>query len=226
MYIITAVPLVAIPRGDPSTSLDSARDRSLGASQVFSYFFSEDFKKGSIIEVPLGRSKAKAIVLGSEPLSSKKQDLRGATYKLKGVKSVFNQNAVLSAAEIKFADWISEYFFASAGLVFKTITPDYLLQRKGVDFKSREPIKGSGFSFEYMVSPSRQYSYFKIVAKNIKRGRQTMVLFPSVFASEEFFNRLPLETKAQAVLFSSRFSPKQKLGVHESLVQNEAKTKI
>ena len=104
MYIITAIPIVSIPRprraGPPA-------DR-----QVFSYFFHTSLKRGSLADVPFANRIVKALVLKSQKLQEKKIDIKKASFKLKGVKKQTSPEAVMSETEIRFALWLADYFFA------------------------------------------------------------------------------------------------------------------
>jgi len=212
MYLITAIPIVSIPRP---------------GEQIFSYFFNRALKRGSLADVPFANRIVKALVLKSERIAEKKLQVKKASFKLKGIKRVTNPESVMSEGEIRFALWLSEYFFASLGLVLKMLLPSYLLTRdNAVYYQSVKASQINHFSFNYTADSNRLKKYVEITKKNIATEYQTLVLFPEVLMAQKFFGSLPNNIKEQSVFWGRSMTPKREVEARIKILTNETKVVI
>lgn len=104
IFIINVVPLVNIP---------------ISQNQVFSYFFTEKLNPGTLVEIIFSNRKLKGIVLSSY-LADEKNITKG--FKIKKIEKVLVEE-FLTEKQIKLAQFIADYYFASLGLVLKSFVP-------------------------------------------------------------------------------------------------------
>jgi len=108
MFLLQVVPLIKIP---------------LPAPQKLTYFYSQSLPQGSLVLVPLRKKNVLALVINSQSIEGKKMEIRKADYQLKPVKKIISAQPCLTPLQINLAEWISEYYWASLGIVFKTMFP-------------------------------------------------------------------------------------------------------
>ncbi len=108
-YLASVVPLTKIP---------------LSREQFFYYLSDEIIPAGSLVEISLGKRKIQGIVL-----ETKKDFLRSGNYKLKKIDKILEES-FLTGKQIALAKFISEYYFASLGIVMKSFVPARTKERK------------------------------------------------------------------------------------------------
>ncbi len=204
MYIITAIPITPLPRPN---------------EQIFSYFFDKNLSRGTLAVAPLGNRSVKVLVLNSESLEKKKLDIRGASYKLKGLKKVFNDNRVLGDEDIELALWLSEKLFSPLGLVLKSFLPKYLLEKEDFSYEVSPTFTlKNNFSFRYVQGKSRFEKYRKIIQERLDKKEQILVLFPKTAEAKVFFNSLDDKIKKETLLYSSSFTPKKDIEMRKKIL--------
>ena len=75
MYIIEVIPLIILPSNVP---------------QLLSYFFNKSLQKGTIVEIPFGNRKVRAVVVASATIEDQKILLKKTGFQLKKVSNVTN----------------------------------------------------------------------------------------------------------------------------------------
>ncbi|MFA7466621.1 MAG: primosomal protein N' [Parcubacteria group bacterium] len=101
-YIISVVPLTRIP---------------LYRDQFFYYSYSRKIPKGSLAEIPLGKRKIEGIVI-----NSKKDFPRLGNIKLKKISRIVEEK-LLTEEQLHLAQFISDYYIVSLGIVMKSFVP-------------------------------------------------------------------------------------------------------
>jgi len=91
--------------------------------QILSYFSARDLTPGSLVLAPLGRRQEKAIVIETHEIKDYKMEIKKAGYELRPIIKVLNPAPVLTAAQLKLALWLSEYYLAPAGVFLKMMVP-------------------------------------------------------------------------------------------------------
>lgn len=115
MQLIEAVPLTNIPRPN---------------SPFFTYYYSEELCRFSLVEVSVGKTYLPALVVSSKNLENQKAAIRKAIFQLKAVERIIYRRPVLFEWQFTLALWIANYYFASLGLVLKRFTLPYLINTK------------------------------------------------------------------------------------------------
>lgn len=101
-FIISVVPLVRI---------------SLNRDQFFYYLYNKKIPSGSLVSIFLGRRKIEGVVI-----SSKSDFKRLGNIQLKKIDSVIKES-FLTSEQLKLAEFISDYYIVSLGIVLKSFTP-------------------------------------------------------------------------------------------------------
>ena len=191
-HIISIVPLTKIP---------------LFRDQAFFYLYKEPITSGSLVKIPLGKRTIEGIVL-----ESKSDFPRLGNIQLKKVVSITEEN-FLTEKQIRTAQFISDYYFVSLGIVMKMFVPKIVKARKqgahSIEHEAREKIKltteqlsaireiTSSTNYQLLTtsyllhgsaSSGKTQVYFeaikKILAKNKKS--QALILIPELtIASQE-----------------------------------------
>ena len=209
MFLITAIPLVSLPRSK---------------EQIFSYFSSELVKRGSLVELPFANRMIKVFVLTCDSVKKKKLDIRKASYSLKSIHRVFNPNPILGEEDIKLGFWLSDYLFAPLGLVFKTLIPSYLLKQAPEFYQTVDPYRPeTEFAFNYFIGEKRKEKYIEKLTETTNKENQSLVVFPRALEARKFFNGLPAKIKKQAVLWSSSDTPRKELEARLKILTRETK---
>lgn len=126
MYIIEVIPLIILPSNVP---------------QLLSYFFNKSLQKGTIVEIPFGNRKVRAVVVASATIEDQKILLKKTGFQLKKVSNVTNEIPQISNNQFKIALWLSRYYYAPLGYCLKTVLPSFFL-KKGYETTPQNPLQG------------------------------------------------------------------------------------
>ena len=114
-FIISIVPLTKIP---------------LFRDQAFFYIYKNEIPAGSLVKIPLGKRTIDGIVI-----ESKSDFPRLGNIQLKKVISVIEEN-FLTLEQIRIAEFISDYYFVSLGIVMKMFVPKIANAKKQKNIKT------------------------------------------------------------------------------------------
>jgi len=129
----------------------------LSGSQSFSYLSDLELPVGTLVSVPLFKRKVEGIVTGNRP-----DFARLGNIELKKVSSVI-QNDLLDTKQIELAQFISNYYFSSLGVVLKSFVPKMVKARIAKNTLPKiSPTKASPIA----LTPEQQKAVSEI-AKNI-----------------------------------------------------------
>ncbi|HFC76786.1 MAG TPA: primosomal protein N' [Candidatus Moranbacteria bacterium] len=137
-YIISVIPLLKIP---------------LSREQFFYYLNNKKISRGSLVEIPFGKRKIKGVVI-----ESKKDFPRLGNIKLKKIKKII-EDKFLSEKQIKLAQFISDYYICSSGIILKNFIP------KQVKFSPRITASVSTSSIQKIKLTVAQRSIIKTITK-------------------------------------------------------------
>jgi len=150
MFLIKATPLTNIPRPN---------------NQEMSFFSARKLNIGSLAEIKMRNKKYPSIVLECDTIKHQKSSIRQATFLLKPIEYSIIDEPILFPYQIELAKWISEYYFASFGLILKKFVPQYLI---------KNPDK---FAFENSKFTIGNSTY------NSKNTEQVLYLYPMKYVS-------------------------------------------
>ncbi|MEX0595879.1 MAG: hypothetical protein WD512_05195, partial [Candidatus Paceibacterota bacterium] len=109
MYILQVVPLIKLP-GQMSHTL--------------TYYSSEEILPGSLVIVEVRTSYITSIVYFCQELTKDKQNIRKfASFSPKPIEKSFSETPLLTANQLKLAEWISNYYAHPLGNIIKWFLP-------------------------------------------------------------------------------------------------------
>jgi len=188
MQLVDVVPLANIPRPNP---------------QTFTYYCADALTRFSLVEVIVGTRKHPALVLGSRSIKTRKADIRKADFLLRPLSRALHPDPVLFEWQFSLAQWMSEYYWFSLGVIVKKFIPSVLIT-------ARRPVK-------YSLSSS------------LRASLQTLVLVPdtSFFEGEKRKTLLSgLNANPRFLYLSSCLTPKKHLEAMRALASGETSLAI
>lgn len=168
----------------------------LNKPQYFSYSIPEklekDIRPGVEVKIPLGKKKISGVVFNTTNKIPK--------FKLKNILEVVDIIPVITNDQIKLAQWISEYYYTSLGIVIKTMLPKRVGVRKHQTIKlSKEKtsfpkltqtqkkvyasIKDSSeklFLIHGVTGSGKTEIYLKLIKDALDNNKQVIFLVPEI----------------------------------------------
>ncbi len=108
MYIVTAIPLDYIPKE---------------AGETFTFFSSQSFKEGALIEAKIKKRLVKLLVWKTSPLEEYKASVRKSDFALSPVSTVLWDTTFLKDIHYELARYLSSYYCESLGSYLKLMFP-------------------------------------------------------------------------------------------------------
>lgn len=197
MHIVQVIPFTKLPLDRP---------------QAYSYFTSFDLLKGSLVLVPLYKREVKAIVVDSYNTSQlNKMEIRKCSFELKQIIKVLCQKPILTKNQFSLIEWMTSYYYASPGLIVKTVLPEKLTRNEkklvslaGTDEQvenngQRKDVTDRLSDGSFFVSggfQDRIKTYLKEIENTLNDDKgQVLILAPLVFdierVKEKIRNKFP-----------------------------------
>jgi len=170
MYIVNVIPLTKIP---------------LTFSQTFTYFSTQNLKKGGLVLAPVSRRKVPCIVQECLALEKIKMEVRKGAFKLKGISTVLCNSPVVSENQIELALWLHRYYLTPLGLSLKLFLPQSIIKRKkpfnvSRIAKKKEKTKKKDKKPLFSWEKDRERTYIKEIKKVFKNKKQVLFLVPDM----------------------------------------------
>ena len=203
-------------------------------------YFSKKFgklKTGSIVTVPFGKEEEIGVVWDKEENTNK-------NFKLKDIKE--KKSVSLSDNLVKFVNWFSLYNLAPKGMVLKMCLGDesffskkketfnYITKTKN-NFILNEEQKnclqeinnlGTKFSttlLQGITGSGKTIVYFEKIKENILKGRQSLVLLPEIFLTNQFNKRFEDYFGFKPAIWHSKITKKNKRIIWKNIINGEIK---
>ena len=194
-------------------------------------------KAGSIVSVPFGKEEEIGVVWDKEENTNK-------NFKLKNIKE--KKDVSLSHNLVKFINWFSLYNLAPKGMVLKMCLGDesffskkketfnYTTKTKN-NFILNEEQKnclqeinnlGTKFSttlLQGITGSGKTIVYFEKIKENILKGRQSLVLLPEIFLTNQFNNRFEDYFGFKPAIWHSKITKKNKRIIWKNIINGEIK---
>lgn len=169
------IPLTKIPLHRPQVYTYEADD------------FVKEIKVGQIVKVPLYHRQ----VLGVVKNTKKKVPLSEIKYKK--IEKILSKYPLLNSLDLQLAEFISNYYFASLGLILQHLAPDpprvkikkvrdelVKINLSLINKKSRK--RQVEIAPELIISPAKQRleKYLQIIQNNLKQRKQILFLVPEL----------------------------------------------
>ena len=194
-------------------------------------------KTGSIVSVPFGNEEEIGVVWDKEENTNK-------NFKLKDIKE--KKSVSLSDKLVKFINWFSLYNLAPKGMVLKMCLGDesFFSKKKETFDKSLKTKKnfilneeqkkclkdinnlGNKFSttlLQGITGSGKTIVYFEKIKENILRGKQSLVLLPEIFLTNQFNQRFEDYFGFKPAIWHSKITKKNKRIIWKNIINGEIK---
>ena len=194
-------------------------------------------KTGSIVSVPFGNEEEIGVVWDKEENINK-------NFKLKDIKE--KKSVSLSDKLVKFINWFSLYNLAPKGMVLKMCLGDEsFFSKKKETFDKSLKIKknftlndeqkkclkdinnlGNKFSttlLQGITGSGKTIVYFEKIKENILRGKQSLVLLPEIFLTNQFNQRFEDYFGFKPAIWHSKITKKNKRIIWKNVINGEIK---
>ena len=194
-------------------------------------------KTGSIVLVPFGNEEEIGVVWDKEENTNK-------NFKLKDIKE--KKSVSLSDKLVKFINWFSLYNLAPKGMVLKMCLGDEsFFSKKKETFDKSLKIKknfilndeqkkclkdinnlGNKFSttlLQGITGSGKTIVYFEKIKENILRGKQSLVLLPEIFLTNQFNQRFEDYFGFKPAIWHSKITKKNKRIIWKNIINGEIK---
>lgn len=165
-------------------------------------------KPGTLVEVPLGRRKAKGVIVPFD-LTQEDIDSIEAKYKLKAVTDLFDPEFTLGEKELQLYQWMSKYYHYNLGMLVWDSLPKILKrprevqlefgQNEDFEFELNEWQKPifetinskleSGFDRFYLhgvTGSGKTLVYLNLIKEVMKKGKSVLFLLPEINLTPQF----------------------------------------
>ncbi len=203
-------------------------------------YYSKKFgrlKTGSIVSVPFGKEEEIGVVWDKEENTNK-------NFKLKDIKE--KKTVSLSNNLVKFINWFSLYNLAPKGMVLKMCLGDEsFFSKKKETFNNSPKIKkkfilneeqkkclrdinnlGNKFSttlLQGITGSGKTIVYFEKIKENILRGKQSLVLLPEIFLTNQFNQRFEDYFGFKPAIWHSKITKRNKRIIWKNIINGEIK---
>lgn len=181
---------------------------------------------GSIVSVPFGNNNEilKGIVI------SKLNNFK-SFYAIKKIQNPNINNIVFTKEQIKFLEWIEEYYLLKLPKVFHSLFPNQILNIKNklnVDINKKIKRKTSEIKkFSTYLIKDLSKNYFKKIKELIKESNnsnnQYLIIAPSIYQSFEIYKELKSKYNNECCIYNSKITLKEKKENWVNIINNKIK---
>jgi len=196
----------------------------------------DQLKLGSIVLVPFGRKKEIGVIWDKQEKTSK-------IFKLKNVLE--KKSISLNENLIKFINWFSLYNLVPKGMVLKMCLGDKSFLSKNSNFigdikikkknkfnlnpeqkRCLDDINGFGNKFNVtllqgVTGSGKTIVYFEKIKQNLMQGKQSLVLLPEIFLTNQFKQRFEDYFGFKPSIWHSKITKKNKKIIWQNIVNNK-----
>ncbi len=191
------------------------------APDILSYYTSLKVEAGSLVEVPIRKKFAPALVVAVTDVKESSSDIRRAAYKLKKVNKVLSLSALPSAV-MTTASYLSRYYAAPLGAVLYNVIPQHLFAAsKFLEIlgqlapRTKEEVFPMPPRILQLPYDERLARYRSVIRESFSQRKSTIVIAPTRAEAEDLFNKLSKGIEDHAYLLVSTLTPKQQRTVWE-----------
>ena len=198
----------------------------------------DKLKSGSIVLVPFGRKNEIGVIWD-------KQEKTNKIFKLKNVLE--KKSISLNENLIKFINWFSLYNLAPKGMALKMCLGDKSFLSKNSNFigdikikkknkfnlnpeqkRCLDDINGFGNKFNVtllqgVTGSGKTIVYFEKIKQNLMQGKQSLVLLPEIFLTNQFKQRFEDYFGFEPFIWHSKITKKNKKIIWQNIVNNKIK---
>ncbi len=185
------------------------------APELLSYYTSLPVEEGALVEVPIRKKYAPALVVSVTEATENASDIRRAAYALKKVKRVLLSRALPNAL-IHAANDLSHYYAAPLGTVLYSILPQGLMQATNF-IRVLESVPPTHQRDDLHTIPrviqlpyeERLARYRSIIRESFARKKSVIVIAPTRAEADDVFTKLSRGVEDHSFLLASAMTPKQ-----------------
>ncbi len=175
--------------------------------EALTYSSSENLKRGQYVNVPLGRRKAKGVVLG--------QALEKPAFAIKDIESVIEDYSLLPESFLAWIEWMADYYIHPVGQVAQAAFPP-LKKAEKLRKSQRPPVipqrqydaghqlneeqqkcfddidQAKGFSTHLLLGVTgsgKTEVYLRLLEEVLKKGQRGIVLVPEISLTPQLIDR-------------------------------------
>ena len=204
----------------------------------------EKLKTGTLVEIPLGRRKAKGVVVDFDV---SEQDIRNieSKFELKCINSLFNENFFLSKSEYELFFWMSKYYHYNLGKLVWDSLPKILKRNHEVSLRL-----GKDDALEHELNPDQKFVfdeiskklnrgfdkfyihgvtgsgktliYLKLIKEVLKAGRSVLFLLPEINLTPQFTETFETFLNCPIFTYNSGVTPSYKNAVWKYVKINKS----
>jgi primosomal protein N' len=197
------------------------------APDILSYYTGLQVQEGALIEVPIRKRHAPALVVRVEDVKESTSDIRRAAYALKKAKRVLSPHA-LPQAVLATAAYLADYYAAPLGAVLYAVIPQSLISAPGFlrvlgmcPQAGHRPDAASMPRAIQLPYDERLSRYKSIIRQSFARKRSIIVITPTRAQADELHARLSKGIEDHAFLIASALTPKQQRERWEAAMLHE-----
>ena len=198
------------------------------APELLSYYTSLPVSTGALVEVPIRKRFAPALVVKIEDVEKSASDLRRAAFALKKVKRVISP-AALPPPVFETAAYLADYYAAPLGAALYAVLPRSLIQAPNflhvLEGLPKETARGGQETPVPRVAQlpydERVSHYKSIIRQSFAAKRSVVVITPTRAHADDLYARLSKGIEDHATLLACGLTPKQTRDRWESAAGSE-----
>jgi len=215
-----------------------------GKEDVLTYKTQGEFlQEGTLVEVPLGRRKAKGVIVPFN-LSQEEVTKIEDQYKLKPISDIFDPEFALSKSELDLYKWMAKYYHYNLGMLVWDCLPKILKRPREVslefgqakDFEHdlndwQRPIYetisaklNSGFDRFYVhgvTGSGKTLVYLNLIKEVMAQGKSVLFLLPEINLTPQFTETFKQYLDCPILSYHSGVTPSYKNAVWKHLKKSD-----
>lgn len=182
--------------------------------ESLTYFSSLDVEVGDIVEIPLRKSKVKALVIAIRDAREAKHELRSSDFALRKVEKVLKGERIVSPSLLKAVERTSEYYAGNTGSILGAIWSDQMMEMAEASAKpdsKNESATQEEYSKTAMEGDDeeRMSSLRSIIRQNFARKCSIMIIVPTALDGEYIKAKLEKGIEEYTLLLHSKLTKKE-----------------
>lgn len=212
MYILTVIPLSKGIQKDELT-----------------YFSAKEIDVGSIVRVPMRSKTIDAIVINKEDASTRKSDLKNASYELKKIESSKGKPPYKESF-FKACEKMAEYTGATTGSVISALLPAVLIEKfselkhknwkEGEEDQNKKNVKEERLIFQALL-PDRLSWYRTLIREAFAKKESVFICVPTRYDIDQYYEAFSKGIDQYVFKFHSEISKKNLIADFNKVVNEE-----
>lgn len=208
---------------------------------ILTYLSPEDqVHRGDLVEVPLGRRKAKGCVLDHTDQLPEGVNAK----KLKAANGVLENSFAIGEKELELYQWMAQYYHYSLGQLIFDCVPKFLKRPRDVEFligKGRFeelspnqeqkhaidnliPAIGNGFSRHYLhgiTGSGKTFVYLNLIKECLKQKKSVLFMIPEINLTPQFTQVFEEQLDCPIFPYHSGLTNSHKYSIWKMLKENK-----